>query len=203
MSPEWNQPVSDGFPLCLASQSPRRLELLASIGVTPALVCAADIDERPHHHEAPAAYVLRMALGKAQAVVEQHPHCWVLGGDTAIALDDHIYGKPVNKAEFDAMFARFSQRWHSVFSAVTLARAGQPPRSMWVESRVRFAHIDAAQRDAYWATGEPCDKAGGYAIQGKGAAFIERLEGSYSAVVGLPLFETVRLLDDAGIRYWQ
>ncbi|MGJ8521873.1 dTTP/UTP pyrophosphatase [Carnimonas sp. R-84981] len=195
--------MADVLPLCLASQSPRRLELLASIGVTPALVCAADIDERPQCGEAPANYVARMALGKAQAVVGQYPHGWVLGADTAIALDGQIFGKPASKAAFDAMFEQFSQRWHSVFSAVTLARAGQLPRTLWVESRVHFGRVGTAQRDAYWATGEPVDKAGGYAIQGRGAVFIERLEGSYSAVVGLPLFETAQLLNDAGVGYWQ
>lgn len=188
--------------LYLASASPRRRELLLQIGV-PHRRVAAPIDEGVLPGEAPAAYVERLARAKAAAGLAAlgHPAC-VLGADTAVVLDGQILGKPGDRAEGLAMLAALSGRSHEVLTALALSD-GERCMAQVVASRVHFRPITPAERTAYWDTGEPADKAGGYAIQGLAAVFVTHLEGSYSAVVGLPLAETAALLDAFGIACWQ
>jgi septum formation protein len=180
----------------LASQSPRRRALLAQIGMRHDVVAVA-VDESPLPGEAPAEYVLRLALAKARAGRALRPDRPVLGADTAVVVDDQILGKPLDRADGIAMLARLSGREHRVLTAVALV--GDREESRLSVSHVRFRPIDAAEAAAYWATGEPVDKAGGYAVQGLAALFIESIAGSYSGVMGLPLFETGELLRRAGI----
>ncbi|MCQ4250211.1 Maf-like protein [Pseudomonas stutzeri] len=188
--------------LFLASASPRRRELLTQIGV-PFSLLSVSIDETPGTAEAPDAYVQRLARGKALAglaQVDQDSAC-VLGADTTVVLDQQILGKPADKADALAMLQALSGREHQVMTAIALAN-GAGCEVRLVCSRVRFRAIGVDEAERYWASGEPQDKAGGYAIQGWGAVFVSSLEGSYSAVVGLPLCETAQLLEAYGLRYW-
>ena len=186
--------------ICLASVSPRRRELLAQIGV-PHSVVGADIDETAQIGEAPRDYVLRMARQKALAVRERGESLPVLAADTTVVLDDIIYGKPRDREDGLAMLGRLSGRTHAVLTAVALADARGVAVQLSV-STVRFRDLSSQECAQYWETGEPRDKAGGYAVQGAAAVFIESLSGSYSGVMGLPLFETAGLLRAAGIPYW-
>ena len=189
-------------PLFLASASPRRRELLTQIGV-PFSLLSVSIDETPGTAEAPDAYVQRLAREKALAglaQVDQDSAC-VLGADTTVVLDQQILGKPADKADALAMLQALSGREHQVMTAIALAN-GAGCEVRLVCSRVRFRPIGVDEAERYWASGEPQDKAGGYAIQGWGAVFVSSLEGSYSAVVGLPLCETAQLLEAYGLRYW-
>ena len=189
--------------LCLASASPRRSELLRQIGV-PFEVRAADIKEEQLRGELPDVYVLRLAAAKAEAVwaampeVERRP---VLAADTAVVLDGHVLGKPLDAAEAAGMLERLSGRTHRVLTAVAL-RVAAGVETRLSQSEVRFRATTAAERVQYCATGEPFDKAGGYGIQGRAAVFVEELRGSYSGVVGLPLFETAELLTRYGFGFW-
>jgi septum formation protein len=184
----------------LASRSPRRRELLAQIGVRFAVV-EADTDETRLPGEHPEDYVLRLALEKARAAralipaTDRRP---VLGADTAVAVDERILGKPESLEEAMAMMRLLSGRAHRVLTAVALI-APDGERTDLSESRVTFRTLDEAEVLRYWRTGEPRDKAGGYGIQGYGAVFVAGLNGSYSGVMGLPLFETGRLLGQLGI----
>jgi len=194
-------------PLYLASGSPRRRELLTQIGV-PFTAISADIDETPLLDESPAAYVERLARGKAEAgralitsSESQAPAC-VLGADTAVVLDGQILGKPVDEADALSMLMALSDREHEVLTAITVLD-GQRCESRVVRSLVRLRSINREEAAAYWASGEPRDKAGGYAIQGLAAVFVAGLNGSYSAVVGLPVCETAELLGRFGIPCWQ
>ncbi|UCZ87466.1 Maf-like protein [Pseudomonas sp. L5B5] len=190
-------------PLYLASGSPRRRELLTQIGV-PFTVIAADIDETPLAGESPAAYVERLARGKAaagRATLGGIAGC-VLGADTAVVLDGRILGKPQDQADALAMLMALSGREHEVLTAVALLD-GQRSQARVVRSLVRFRAIAEQEATRYWASGEPRDKAGSYAIQGLAAVFVAGLNGSYSAVVGLPVCETAELLGDFGISCWQ
>ncbi|WP_016854439.1 Maf family protein [Halomonas smyrnensis] len=183
----------------LASASPRRRELLAGVGVT-AEVRPVDLDETPRPGEAPEAYVRRLAEEKARAgaVGSALP---TLGSDTAVVCDDAILGKPRDREHAAAMLRSLSGRSHRVLTAVAVTGpAGL--LSTCVTTRVWLREITDAEIAAYWATGEPVDKAGGYAIQGRAALFVSRLEGSHSAVVGLPLFETAELLARQGVPLW-
>jgi len=186
--------------VCLASVSPRRRELLSQIGV-PHTVVGADIDETAHAGESPRDYVLRMARQKALKVRELGERLPVLAADTTVVLDDVIYGKPRDRADGIAMLGRLSARTHGVLTAVAVADARGVDLRLSV-STVRFRGLTPEECAAYWDTGEPCDKAGGYAVQGAAAVFIESLSGSYSGVMGLPLFETAELLHAAGVAYW-
>ena len=183
----------------LASTSPRRRELLRQIGVRFDLL-SVEVDETPLPDEEPGAYVMRLAGEKAAAglagldVDEPEP---VLGADTSVVLDGQILGKPGNANEAKAQLASLSGRSHEVFCAVALANP--TPTAVCVTSEVWFKTLTEAEIDAYVATQESMDKAGSYAIQGYAAAFITRLEGSYSAVMGLPLFETSELLRARGV----
>lgn len=193
--------------LYLASGSPRRRELLTQIGV-PFSVISADIDETPLNDESPAAYVERLARGKAEAgraalaLSEPAAAACVLGADTAVVLDGQILGKPVDEADALAMLMTLSDREHEVLTAIAVLDE-QGCESRVVRSLVRFRPISREEAAAYWASGEPQDKAGGYGIQGLGAVFVAGLNGSYSAVVGLPLCETFELLGHFGIPCWQ
>jgi len=183
--------------LVLASASPRRRELLAVLGVKFRVV-PADIDERVWPEEGPEDYVCRMALSKARAGYDRAGgHAAVLGSDTTVVIDDRILGKPAGREEALAMLAALSGRVHRVLSAVALIdAAGSAARLSSTE--VTFRSISEAEADAYWQTGEPADKAGGYAIQGLAACFVSEIRGSYSGVVGLPLYETAELLNQKG-----
>ena len=193
--------------LYLASGSPRRRELLTQIGVPFSTVSAA-IDETPLLNEAATAYVERLAREKARAgykhVMVSPPDdafC-VLGADTAVVLDGQILGKPVDEADALAMLMALSGREHEVLTAIALIDVTRCETRV-VRSAVRFRNISTQEAARYWASGEPLDKAGGYAIQGLGAVFVSGLEGSYSAVVGLPVCETAELLGHFGIPCWQ
>jgi septum formation protein len=189
--------------ICLASASPRRQELLAQIGIAH-VVAPADIDERRHDGEAPEAYVRRMALEKAQRIAADPAASRglpVLGADTSVVVDGLVLGKPVDAADGCAMLARLAGRSHEVLSAVTIVTTAGA-RSALSRTEVRFRPIAAAEAQAYWDSGEPRDKAGGYAIQGRAAAFVAGLAGSYSGVVGLPLYETAQLLAAVGLAPW-
>lgn len=186
--------------LCLASVSPRRQELLAQIGV-PHTVVGAHIDEKVLRDEGAREYVIRMAREKALAIRGRGEKLPVLAADTTVVLDEVIFGKPQGRADGLAMLARLSGRTHLVLTAVALSLADEVSVSVST-SEVRFRPLSAEECAAYWETGEPHDKAGGYAIQGRGAVFIEWLSGSYSGVMGLPLYETAELLRTAGVPCW-
>jgi septum formation protein len=177
--------------------SPRRRELLAQLGVAH-VVRAPHIDEAVLPGEAPADYVLRMARTKALTVAAHGAGVAVLAADTIVVIDELILGKPADAAAGLAMLERLSGRTHEVLTAVALAGAQQLAFRLSA-SAVRFRALSRDECIAYWHTGEPHDKAGAYAVQGCGAAFIEHLSGSYSGVMGLPLYETAQLLRAAGI----
>ena len=185
----------------LASQSPRRAALLRQLGVHFAVMSAA-VDETTHPGETPAAYVQRLAAAKVMAAVRvlgREAMGPVLAADTAVAVDGVILGKPADRAAGLAMLARLSGRSHQVLSAVALWHADRLRQALST-STVTFRALAPREAAAYWESGEPADKAGGYAIQGRGAVFISRLEGSYSGVMGLPLHETAQLLAQAGLQ---
>ncbi|EPC03803.1 hypothetical protein L861_00470 [Litchfieldella anticariensis FP35 = DSM 16096] len=185
--------------LCLASASPRRLELLSSIGVVVE-TRPVDIDESLRHGETPSEYVARLARGKALAgaCLSTLP---VLGADTVVVHQGRVLGKPQNREHAREMLTALSGTSHEVLTAVALSGpVGLLERC--VTTRVCMREIQEREIAAYWATGEPEDKAGGYAIQGLAAIFVERIEGSHSAVVGLPLFETAELLQRQGVPLW-
>ncbi len=179
-------------PFVLASASPRRRELLAQIGREPAEIIAADIDETPFKNETPRAYVARMAREKALAVSHDLP---VLAADTSVILGQRILGKPVDQGDARAMLERLSGRRHVVLSAVALSQNGKL-REKIVETKLRFRRLNPSDIENYLLSEEWMGKAGGYAIQGRAAAFIPWISGSYSNVVGLPLAETATLLDN-------
>ncbi|XID75282.1 Maf family protein [Alkanindiges sp. WGS2144] len=181
--------------IVLASSSPRRRELLQQVGIDFE-VHSFEIDESPHLHEAPADYVVRLAIQKAQAAIAQlAPDTIVIAADTTVTIDGQILGKPASQADAFAMWHRLSGRDHFVMTGVAVAK-NQTVLHRRVTTEVHFTHLTAADMQAYWQSGEPLGKAGGYAIQGLGAAFIPKIHGSYSNVVGLPLFETLDLLKE-------
>jgi septum formation protein len=184
--------TSDRPELVLASASPRRRELLAGLDVRFTVV-PADIDESVLPGEQPELYVKRMAAAKAQQGQQTAGARPVLGADTAVVLDEQIFGKPRDRADALEMLALLSDRSHRVISSVALALGDQLLQRQTI-TEVCFGPISLATREAYWSTGEPADKAGGYAIQGYGAQFVKYINGSYTGVVGLPLFETTELL---------
>ncbi len=203
-------------PLVLASSSPRRLELLASIGVTPIEVCAPDVDETQHAGELPEALVSRLACAKAEAVgqlldqrssaraardfrTEGGEPAAVLAGDTVVVLDGRVLGKPAGREDFMHTLLSLSSREHDVMSSVAVRTADGRLDSVLVRTRVCMGRISRAWALEYWETGEPADKAGGYAIQGMAGQCVKSLEGSHSSVVGLPLYETAELLTAAGV----
>jgi septum formation protein len=184
----------------LASGSPRRRELLQQIGV-PFRVVGTQVDEAVLPGEAPPGYVTRLAAAKADAGWEKSRDASripVLAADTAVVLDGKILGKPADRLDAEGMLWRLAGRTHEVLTAVAL-RTASGLQSRVSRSEVTFRDIAAAEVQAYWETGEPRDKAGAYAIQGRAAIFIADLRGSYSGVMGLPLFETAELLREAGL----
>jgi septum formation protein len=188
----------DSVNLVLASGSPRRLQLLASLGLE-CRVAPVDIDETPRAGEAPADYARRLAAEKASAATGHHPpESLVLAADTVVALGAEILGKPVDAPDAARMLRRLSGRTHEVHTAVAASRAGEVAFRL-SSSEVTFRNLRDAEIDAYVATGEPLDKAGAYGIQGLAAIFVTRLAGSHSGVVGLPLCETAELLQKFGI----
>lgn len=185
--------------LLLASASPRRRALLAQIGVVFE-VLGVDVDETQYNGESPRAYAQRLALKKAQAGWRLSARgIPTLGADTTVELDGQTLGKPADKTRALAMLAALSGREHRVHTAVAIVGGGRYARRL-SSTRVVFRDLSARECDAYWASGEPFGKAGAYAIQGKAAAFVREIHGSYSGVVGLPLFETAELLAEVGIR---
>lgn len=199
---------SPGKRLWLASASPRRVELLRQLGVAYQQR-VAEIDETPNVGETPLDYVQRMALGKARALWQLLEHeglgdneCWVLGADTTVHRGGNIFGKPSDEQDAIRMLRALSGGTHQVLSAIALVSNNTSQLRVSV-SEVRFKSLAQTEIEAYWRTGEPRGKAGAYAIQGLGAAFIEHLSGSYSGVMGLPLFETAEVLQAVGIAVWQ
>jgi septum formation protein len=182
--------------LVLASGSPRRKQFLTELGYAFQVV-PADIDESRLPDEKPLDHALRLARTKATTVAR--PDAVTLAADTIVVLGDVVLGKPVDVADFQRMMQLLSGRAHSVLTAVAVRAASGELQHVAVETRVTFAPLSAAQISWYWSTGEPRDKAGGYALQGKAGAFVTAIEGSHSNVIGLPLVETVRLLDAAGL----
>ena len=185
--------------LILASASPRRLALLEQIGVIPDQVVPADINETLITGESPRLYVQRMALEKAQVIADTHPDAYILGADTVVATGQRILGKPAHREEAEAFLKRLSGRRHDVMTAVSLIHPNGKIASRLVTTKVRFQRLEAAMITEYLDTQEWQGKAGGYAIQGKAAVFVDWISGSYSGVVGLPLSEVGRLLRDAGL----
>lgn len=189
---------NDNIYITLASSSPRRRQLLEQIGVNFQSVIV-DIDESIIPGESPQDYVARLALEKARAgrrqVDDGYP---VLGADTAVVLDDEIMGKPADRAQGLEMLEKLSGRSHRVMSGVALVGKSEQVRVN--TSTVWFRPTSQHEREAYWASGESADKAGAYAVQGHAAVFISRIDGSFSGIMGLPLFETCELLAAAGIQ---
>jgi len=186
--------------LRLASASPRRRQLLELIGV-PHLVTPADIDETPRADEGGSNYVLRLAREKAVAVRAIHADLPVLAADTTVHVDGHILEKPVDAADCIRMLTLLSGRTHQVFTGVCVAGTA-PPALLVATSEVTFRKIAPDEMRTYWATGEPRGKAGAYAIQGFGAVFVSNIAGSYTGVMGLPLFETAAALRTHGVPVW-
>jgi len=185
--------------LLLASQSPRRAELLRQLGVR-IRVAPADVEEGALAGETPAQYARRIALAKARAGWAASDRTLpVLGADTDVVLDGRILGKPRDRDDALAMLSALSDREHEVYSAVAVVRDEQEGLALSV-TRVVFGRISEAQAHAYWETGEPADKAGAYGIQGLAAQFVREIHGSYTGVVGLPLYETAALLKQFGIQ---
>jgi septum formation protein len=188
----------------LASVSPRRRALLSQIGVSFQLL-AVPVDEAVRAGEGPAEYVERLARAKAGAAWAVRPHALpapVLAADTAVVLDGRIFGKPVDAPDGARMLRELSGRTHAVLTAVALAGA-EGCETRLSRSEVTFRDVADAEIHEYWRTGEPRDKAGGYAIQGRAAVFVAMLRGSYSGVMGLPLYETASLLEWAGVPRWR
>lgn len=193
--------------LYMASTSPRRRELLAQIGV-PFEVLPVNVDEAARPAESALEYVRRLAADKALAgarVLRQRADSGVvLGADTTVVVDGQILAKPADRDDAIAMLLQLAGRTHQVLTGVALAAASGPAVQISHSvTDVTFRPLTEAEAAAYWDTGEPADKAGAYGIQGLGALFVQHIAGSYTGVVGLPLFETAQLLQQAGIALWQ
>ncbi|MDC0715030.1 Maf family protein [Stigmatella sp. ncwal1] len=188
--------LEDPTSLVLASASPRRRDLLSQLGLR-FRVAAADLDETPLGGEAADTYVLRLARAKARAVAERFPETWVLAADTTVALGPELLGKPADPAEARHMLHRLSGQTHAVYTGVALA--GRAEASTVVRTAVTFRTLSSGEIDWYVGTGEPLDKAGAYAVQGRGGFLVASLEGSPTNVIGLPLGETLALLMRSGV----
>ncbi|CAN5335048.1 Maf family nucleotide pyrophosphatase [soil metagenome] len=185
--------------LVLASASPRRIELLALIGITPDRIDPADIDEAPERDETPSRLAVRLARNKAGVVAARSPGAVVLAADTVVAVGRRLLEKPADEAEAAKFLTLLSGRNHRVFTGVAVA-FGDKTISRVVDTRVSFKVLSPAEIRSYVEGGDWRGKAGGYGIQGPAGAFVTRIVGSYPAVMGLPLFETVNLLSGAGWR---
>ncbi len=186
--------------LILGSESPRRRELLSTLRVR-FRVFPAEVDETLENGEIPQDHVTRLALAKAEKVAARFPDLWILGADTVVVIEGSILGKPQDRDEACAMLAALSGRTHDVFTGYALihSRFSGLRKVRWVRSRVDIRDLDADEIEGYVTTGEPMGKAGAYAIQGIGAGIVERISGSYSNVVGLPLCEVARDLKELGV----
>lgn len=190
------------WPLVLASASPRRLDLLRQIGIEPAAIDPADIDETPRRGELPGPHARRLAREKAEAVAARRPDALVLAADTVVAVGRRILPKAETEAEARDCLDLLSGRRHRVHGGVALALPDGRRLERLVETSVAIKRLDASELDAYLATGEWRGKAGGYAIQGRAATLVRWMEGSYSNVVGLPLHEVAGLLRGIGRAPW-
>ncbi|HEX8698059.1 MAG TPA: Maf family protein [Myxococcaceae bacterium] len=188
--------LEDPTSLVLASASPRRRDLLSQLGLR-FTVAAADLDETPLPAEAADVYVRRLAQEKARAVAARFPTAWVLAADTTVALGAELLGKPRDAAEARQMLTRLSGKTHNVYTGVALA--GRTSAATVVRTGVTFRTLTVGEIDWYVGTGEPLDKAGAYAVQGKGGFLVAAVEGSPTNVIGLPLGETLELLTQAGV----
>lgn len=189
--------------LLLASGSPRRAELLSQIKVSYQQV-SVDIDETPDNHELAQDYVVRMAQEKAARAFELYSEQYpvILAADTTVVVDQHILGKPESFADFSQMMKLLSGREHQVYTAVNVSRKAESrivEKQIFNENYVRFADVSEQDIHWYWQTGEPQDKAGGYAVQGQGVRFVCSMRGSYTGIVGLPLYETAEVLAELGV----
>lgn len=184
--------------LVLASASPRRMDLLRQVGVTPDAVVAAEIDETPLKTETPRQTALRLAVAKAAKVAETHGDAYVLAADTIVAVGTRILPKVETPAEGRKCLELLSGRAHKVLTAVAVVAPDGRAVKRLVETRLHFKRLTPAEIDAYLQDGEGVGKAGGYAIQGRAGAFVMSIQGSYPAVVGLPLYETMNLLTGLG-----
>lgn len=184
--------------LVLASASPRRMDLLRQVGLTPDAVLAAEIDETPLKTETPRQTALRLAIAKAAKVAAVHPDAYVLAADTIVAVGTRILPKVETEAEGRKCLELLSGRAHKVLTAVAVAAPDGRVVKRLVETRLHFKRLTPAEIDAYLKDGEGIGKAGGYAIQGRAGAFVMSIQGSYPAVVGLPLYETMNLLTGLG-----
>ena len=186
--------------LVLASASPRRLDLLVRVGIVPDAVDPAELDEAPLPRELPEQHASRLAAAKAQAVAARHGDAFVLGADTVVACGRRILPKPEDEAMARRCLEMLSGRRHRVFGGITVIAPGGAARHRVVRTQVTFKRLEASEIAAYIASGEWRGKAGGYAIQGLAAAFVPSINGSYSNIVGLPIFQTVQLLRGLGYR---
>jgi septum formation protein len=184
--------------LVLASASPRRLDLLRQIALAPDEIVASEIDETPLKNETPRQTAQRLALAKATEIAKGRPGDFVLAADTVVAVGTRILPKVEDEAEGRRCLELLSGRAHRVLTGVAVCAPGGRAASRLVESRLRFKRLSQAEVEAYLESGEGVGKAGGYAIQGRAGAFVLSLQGSYPAVVGLPLYETVNLLRGLG-----
>jgi septum formation protein len=189
--------MAERAPLILASASPRRRDLLAQIGLMPDHIAAADLDESPLKDETPAQLALRLAVSKAQAVAAVTPG-YVLAADTVVCVGRRVLDKAETEADVAACLKLLSGRGHRVYTGVAVVNPTGKLSSRLVETRLTFKRLSAADIAAYLACGEGIGKAGGYAIQGLAGSYVTQLVGSYSGVMGLPLYETKCLLDGAG-----
>jgi septum formation protein len=183
----------------LASASPRRRELLNLVGI-PHEVRPANIDETMRAREAPRRHAERLAREKASTIATRDPDIITIGADTVVVINRKVLGKPVDRGDAERMLRLLSGREHTVITAVAVSR-GRKLRSAIEEVRVKFRRLRKGEIEAYIATGEPMDKAGAYGIQGYGATIVERIEGDYFAVMGLPLVRLLGLMRDVGVRY--
>ena len=188
--------MTQPLAITLASASPRRREILAALGLEFS-IAAADVDETPLPGEAPADMVLRLAVAKAEAITAD-PDAIVIAADTAVVVDGRSLGKPADRDDCLEMLDALAGRCHTVQTGVAL-RCRDKTRTALSTTNVHFRDISRDEALAYWQSGEPRDKAGAYAVQGLGGVFVERIEGSYSGVVGLPVFETASLLRQVGL----
>ncbi len=184
--------------LILASASPRRIDLLKQIGITPDAIVPADIDETPLTNERPADLAQRLAIGKAQAIAEQNQGSFILAADTVVGLGRRTLPKPENEQQAASFLTLMSGRKHRVFGGIALIKPDGSLISRCVETRITFKRLSAADKQHYLSTQEWQGVAGGYAIQGYAAAFVKNIAGSYSNVVGLSLYDTMNMLQGCG-----
>lgn len=192
--------MNPNTPIVLASGSPRRAEILRMLGLEFEVV-RPDVDEQPRIDEPPPEYVARLATEKAEVVAALRPDALVIAGDTVVLLDSQMLHQPSDAAEAASMLGRLSGRPHEVLTGVAVRAPGNPVTSAVERTRVCFRALDEVEIAAYIQTGEPMDKAGAYGIQGRGAALVERIDGDYFNVMGLPVVALLRLLETVGFLY--